>query len=273
MPCIAPFALDGRICQFPPNFVRLLRMACISRAAGRLRAYIGCMKVAIFTRSIAVFLLLNLSFAPAFADSPLIKGRVQHNSAGTGSDSQAESKPKPNDSQSSEIAPSPGAASAPKPDSDALFGVIDEGPQALDAQISKELKDKTFQLQNSQSSAQLGTQQQAPLQAKANGGEEVYGCLGALLNMMNGAILKIFPQSDLNNLEVLPGDRIVGVNGHRYDFRTIIQEMVGTPGTIIELDIQTPERVVKHLQVRRTDARLLPQMGMYKQLTKRNRFW
>jgi predicted metalloprotease with PDZ domain len=192
--------------------------------------------------ALAVLMAAYLSIAPALAESPVIKGVIQRDNVIQENESQAES------------------------------GSADE-KQPIGAEISKELREKTFLLQNSQSSAQLGVQQQSPLQAKANGGEEIYGCLGALLNMMNGAILKVFPQSDLNRFDVQPGDRIVGVNGHRYDFRTIIKEMIGTPGTIIELDIRTRNREVRHLQVRRTDARLLPQTGMYKQLTQRNRFW
>jgi C-terminal processing protease CtpA/Prc len=221
------------------------------------------MKVSPFTTAVVIFMLLHLSMAPALAESPLIKGRVQHNAGGQATDSSSTNESKP-----AQAAPVEGKA-----DSNAQLGATVESQQPLDGQISKELREKTFLLQNGQSSAQLGVQQQSQLQAKANGGEEVYGCLGALLNSLNGAILKVFPQSDLNNLDVQRGDRIVGVSGHPYNSRTIIQEMIGTPGTIIELDIQTPSGIVKHLQVRRTDARLLPQTGIYKQLTKRNRFW
>lgn len=236
----------------------------------------------------AVALLSCLSLSPAFGDSALIKGSVQRNVQNQGT---------PGDSNNSEMKQTEPAPQETPSDPKAQQGaatdtqLLPDGQTAKNGDLTKELRDKTFQLQNSQSAiqqqggpsaiqlqssqsaAQLGVQQQSTLQARANGGEEVYGCLGAVLNLLNGAILKIFPQSDLNRLEVLPGDRIIGVNGHQYDFRTIIKEMVGTPGTIIEMDIQTPTCEVKHLQVRRTDARLLPQTGMYKQLTKRNRFW
>lgn len=237
------------------------------------------MKACISRNLIAVALLSCVSFSPAFGDSALIKGSVQRNVQNQGT---------PGDLNNSETKQTEPAPPETPPDPKAQQGaatdtqLLPDGQTAKNGELSKELRDKTFQLQNSQSaiqlqsnqsSAQLGVQQQSTLQARANGGEEVYGCLGAVLNLLNGAILKIFPQSDLNRLEVLPGDRIIGVNGHQYDFRTIIKEMVGTPGTIIEMDIQTPTCEVKHLQVRRTDARLLPQTGMYKQLTKRNRFW
>ncbi len=237
------------------------------------------MKACISRILIAVALLSCVSFSPAFGDSALIKGSVQRN---------VQNQSTAGDVNTSETRQAEAVPQENPADSKAKLGATADDQPPLDiqaakeGQITKELRDKTFQLQNSQSAiqlqssqsaAQLGVQQQSTLQARANGGEEVYGCLGALLNMLNGAILKIFPQSDLNNLGVQPGDRIIGVNGHQYDFRTIIKEMVGTPGTIIEMDIQTPTCEVRHLQVRRTDARLLPQTGMYKQLTKRNRFW
>lgn len=200
-----------------------------------------------------------MTIAPAFAESPLIKGNIQRSNV-----IQDKSPAEPG---AAERAPLEGKA-----DSTAPFDVAVDAQQPSDGQISKELRDKTLLLQNG-GSAKLDAQQQSPLQAKAEGGEEIYGCLGALLNLFNGGILKIFPQSDLNRFDVQPGDRIVGVNGHRYDFRTIIKEMVGTPGTIVELDIRKPDKTVNHLQVRRTDARLLPQTGMYKQLTQKNRYW
>jgi len=207
----------------------------------------------------AILLFTQLSFSPAFGESQVIKGGVQRNNV---------IQEKEQQSGTAEAAPLEGKTDSTAP----LDAAVDE-QAPLDGQISKELRDKSFQLQNSQSSAQLDAEQQSTLQGKAKGGEEIYGCLGALLNLFNGAILKVFPQSDLNRFDVQPGDRIIGVNGHRYDFRTIIKDMVGTPGTIIELDIRTKDRVERHLQVRRTDARLLPQTGMYKQLTQRNRYW
>lgn len=218
------------------------------------------MKLSLPRSALAVLIAAYLSLSPALGDSPVIKGVIERNNVIQQEESQSESG-------SPERAPLEGKSDA------AQLGASVEEQQPSDGKISKELRDKTFLLQNSQSSAQLGVQQQSTLQAKASGGEEIYGCLGALLNLFNGGILQVFPQSDLNRFDIQPGDRIVGVNGHRYDFRTIIKEMVGTPGTIVELDIRSRDRTVRHLQVRRTDARLLPQTGMYKQLTQKNRFW
>ena len=218
------------------------------------------MKLSLPKSAIGVLIAAYLSFSPALGESPVIKGVIERNNVIQQHDS-------PSESGCTERPPIEGKTDA------AQFGATAEEQQPADGQISKELREKTFLLQNSQSSAQSGVQQQSTLQAKANGGEEIYGCLGALLNLFNGGILQVFPQSDLNRFDVQPGDRIVGVNGHRYDFRTIINEMVGTPGTIVELDIRSRDRTVRNLQVRRTDARLLPQTGMYKQLTQKNRYW
>lgn len=207
--------------------------------------------------SVALIALFCVSLPPSYGDSTTIKGGVERNNI-------LETK--------TEGAAQEGSSGA------SVELSIQETPP-LEGKTSKELLDKTFQLQNSQSGlmgnpVQLNSQVQSQqLKAKANGGEEIYGCLGVVINLMNGIILKIFPDSDLHRLNVCVGDQIVGVNGHRYNFSTIQQEMTGTPGTTIDMVILNTDDVVRKVQVRRVDARLLPQTGFFKQLTKKNKFW
>jgi hypothetical protein len=129
---------------------------------------------------------------------------------------------------------------------------------------------------------QMGSQQFPPLQgngqstilhAQASGGEESYGVLGAVVDEPTGMLKTVFPESDLNRFGVHPGDRILGINGHRYDPSTWQAECRGIPGGVIELVI-AHEGLVSTYPVKRTDSRALAgKASYYRKWANRTRSW
>lgn len=180
--------------------------------------------------SYLLLLLLIISSAPGWADSPVLKGGVKR----TWSGETGEKEP-------------------------ALDGQAGQaGEQSLlpgNAQ-SQSLSGRTAEIQ-----MRAGTQN---LQGRAVQEDEAYGVLGAKIVAPTGAFITIYPQSDLNRFDVRVGDRVVGIEGHKYSGRTFPQECLGAPGSTIKLDILSNQtRTVNSIEVRRVDSRELSIVHKY----------
>jgi predicted metalloprotease with PDZ domain len=129
---------------------------------------------------------------------------------------------------------------------------------------------------------QFATQQNTPLQGQGqttmiqggtSGGEEAYGVLGAVVSQETGLIKSVFPESDLNRFGIHPGDRVAGVNGHRFDPSTYQAECRGVPGSVLNLAI-VHDGILSEYPVKRTDSRALAGNGSYyRKWAKRTRTW
>jgi hypothetical protein len=105
------------------------------------------------------------------------------------------------------------------------------------------------------------------LSGQVEGGELPIGVLGCetlftLFNSHSGIILKIFPGSDLLRLGIRPGDRIIGIDGHRIARKNFSRECRGTPGTTINLLIERGGQEIE-VQAVRKDARIFGAYSHY----------
>jgi hypothetical protein len=94
-----------------------------------------------------------------------------------------------------------------------------------------------------------------------NGGQSNYGCLGSIVGPF-GKILKIYPESDLNRLEIKPGDKIIEIDGHRFNYFNFQKQCVGLPGSSIDLNVIHTGYAEK-FSVLRVDSRNLSAKGSY----------
>jgi hypothetical protein len=104
------------------------------------------------------------------------------------------------------------------------------------------------------------------------GGEEAFGCLGCVISPQ-GMVIKIYPESDLNRFQIVPDDRVVGINGHPFDGRTFPSECLGLPGSLISLTI-LHFGMPMDVQVHRVDSReLAGHASYYKHWAQKTRQW
>lgn len=107
------------------------------------------------------------------------------------------------------------------------------------------------QINGSASQLQSSLEQQTPLDEH---GEAHMGVLGGPFNFFNGVIIQVFPGSDLNRFGIHPGDKYLGINGHKFNSFTFVQECHGLPGSIINLVVLHDGQVM-NIAVRRMDGR------------------
>ncbi len=109
-------------------------------------------------------------------------------------------------------------------------------------------------------------------------GEAHMGVLGGPYNLMTGVIRQVLPGSDLNRFGIHPGDRYLGINGHRFNGFTFVKECHGTPGSVIYLVILHDGQVV-NIAVRRMDGRIANQQNRglwgnnYRWEAAQNQYW
>lgn len=184
-------------------------------------------------------LLLTLFFnsTPGWADSPLLKGNVKRTWSGEAPGEQS--------GQASEQSELSGAQTG-------LNGSTEQQTLPGNAE-SQGLSGRTADIQ-----------MRAGLQGRAVREDETYGVLGAKIASQTGVFITIYPQSDLNRFDVRVGDRVVGIEGHRYRGQTFPQECLGAPGTTIKLDILSSQtRTLNTIEVRRVDSRELSVVHKY----------
>ena len=108
--------------------------------------------------------------------------------------------------------------------------------------------------------------------AGVSGGEEAFGCLGCVIDKF-GTVENVYPESDLNRYQIVPGDRVLGINGHFFDGKTFPSECLGVPGTMIYLDILHMGNPIQ-ASVHRVDSRdLAGRASYYKHWADKTRRW
>lgn len=126
-----------------------------------------------------------------------------------------------------------------------------------------------------QSQFDLQTQR---LSGQAEHGELPIGVLGcrilcSLFGAHSALILKIYPGSDLTRVGVKPGDKIIGINGHRFVRKNFTAECRGSPGTAIDLTIERQGRELE-VEVIRKDARIFAAYERYfRKWADRTKYW
>jgi C-terminal processing protease CtpA/Prc len=134
-----------------------------------------------------------------------------------------------------------------------------------------ELKADDSNLKNDKPAAD---QSRNMLQGGTVGGEATIGCLGAYFRQ-DGMIVTIYPPSDLNRLGVVPGDKILLVDGKKFPGVRKFQRLcVGFPGTVMDLVILHNGQPLSY-QVVRIDSRQLTQFGdgFYKRYADKTVTW
>jgi len=113
------------------------------------------------------------------------------------------------------------------------------------------------------------------LRGNTSGGQKLYGVLGAIVGTETGIFQTIFPESDLNRFGVQVGDRIIGIEGHKYIPEQYQSDCLGVPGTTIHLDVlSSSTRKINSIDVVRVDSRSLSQKHPYfNDVSKRTRYW
>jgi len=113
---------------------------------------------------------------------------------------------------------------------------------------------------NSRANQSTEDQNKKVLQGGALGGEATIGCLGAYFRN-DGVLTAIYPPSDLNRLGIVPGDKILLVNGQKFPGVHRFQRMcVGFPGTVMHLVILHDGQAQPY-EVVRVDSRKLTEYG------------
>lgn len=116
------------------------------------------------------------------------------------------------------------------------------------------------------------------LSGQAEHGELPIGVLGcrilcSLFGARSALILKIYPGSDLVRVGVKPGDKIIGINGHRFVRKSFTSECRGSPGTAIDLTIERQGQELE-VEVIRKDARIFAAYERYFQKwADRTKYW
>jgi hypothetical protein len=128
--------------------------------------------------------------------------------------------------------------------------------EATQSSSQKSMSEQNSGSDQQRSSSELKT---PLLTGGAEHGEIPVGVLGcqlitSLFNAQSAEIIKIYPGSDLLRFGVQPGDRVVGINGHRFIRKQFAAECRGIPGTRIDLIITHREQEME-IQVLRKDAR------------------
>ncbi|PWU02037.1 MAG: hypothetical protein C5B53_02170 [Candidatus Melainabacteria bacterium] len=157
--------------------------------------------------------------------------------------------------------------------------------EALEGKVSKsavkeEAQQSSLQGEGASTSGQQSEfdLQRQPLSGQAEHGELPIGVLGCqILTTLFGGhsalIIKIYPGSDLIRAGVRTGDKILGINGHRFARKSFPSECRGSPGTMINLLIERHGQEVE-VQVQRQDARMFAAYEHYfRKWADRTKYW